>query len=148
MYSIGTGHRNEQVLLTVDAGGIHNGSRLLMLPDNTMLMSTGDTGDGGASSQSSNSNNGKILRVNLDGSIPGDNPDPSSYVYSPSAIGTAKDFCLGPDGIIYSSEHGQSNWDEFNIIEPGRNYGWPNVEGNATQPVNKHFAKQTTWPSL
>ena len=97
----GVGLVNEQVLLTVDAGGIHNGSRLLMLPDNTMLMSTGDTGDGGASSQSSNSNNGKILRVNLDGSIPGDNPDPSSYVYS---LGhrNSQGLCLGPDGIIYS----------------------------------------------
>ena len=36
---------------------------------------------------------------------------------------------LGPGGIIYSSEHGQSNDDEVNIIEPGRNYGWPNVQG-------------------
>jgi len=119
---------NEEVLLTVDGGGIHNGSRLLVLPDNTLLMTTGDTGDGGASSQNLNSNNGKMLRLNLDGSVPADNPWTGSYVYS-WGHRNSQGLCLGPDGTIYSSEHGQSNWDEFNIIEAGRNYGWPEVEG-------------------
>jgi glucose/arabinose dehydrogenase len=124
----GTNLVNEQVLLTVDAGGIHNGSRLLILPDNTLLMTTGDTGDGGASSQNLNDLNGKTLRLNLDGSIPSDNPWPGSYVYS-WGHRNSQGLCLAPDGTIYSSEHGQSNWDEFNIIEAGRNYGWPEVEG-------------------
>ena len=120
---------NETVLHTVGAGGIHNGSRLLILPDNTMLMSTGDMGDQGASSQNDNSDNGKILRLNLDGTIPADNPDPSSYVYT-KGHRNSQGLCLGPNGIVYSSEHGQDNWDEFNILEAGRNYGWPFVEGN------------------
>ena len=64
---------------TAEAGGIHNGSRLLVLPDNTLLMTTGDVGDGGVSSQSDNSDNGKVLRFNLDGSVPA-NPTPGSYV--------------------------------------------------------------------
>ncbi len=120
---------NEQVLLTVDAGGIHNGSRLLFLPDNTLLMTTGDAGDGGDSSQDLDHLNGKTLRLNLDGSIPSDNPfGPDSYVYT-WGHRNSQGLCLGPTGIIYSSEHGQSNWDEFNIIEEGRNYGWPEVEG-------------------
>ena len=119
---------NEQVLHTVNAGGIHNGSRLLVLPDNTLLMTTGDAGDGGQSSQSDNSDNGKVLRFNLDGSVPSNNPDPNSYVYS-KGHRNSQGLCLGPNGLIYSSEHGQNNWDEFNIIEMGRNYGWPNVEG-------------------
>ena len=127
---------NEEILLTVDGGGIHNGSRLLILPDNTLLMSTGDTGDGGASSQNLNSDNGKMLRINLDGTVPADNPWPNSYVYS-WGHRNSQGLCLGPDGTIYSSEHGQSNWDEFNIIEEGRNYGWPDVEGtcNGTSEV-------------
>ena len=58
---------NEEILLTLPAGGIHNGSRLLVLPDNTLLMTTGDVGDGGSSSQNLNSLNGKVLRINLDG---------------------------------------------------------------------------------
>jgi glucose/arabinose dehydrogenase len=119
---------NEEVLLTIDGGGIHNGSRLLILPDNTLLMSTGDTGDGGVSSQNLSSNNGKMLRLNLDGSVPDDNPWPGSYVYS-WGHRNSQGLCLGSDGTIYSSEHGQTNWDEFNIIEAGRNYGWPDVEG-------------------
>ena len=119
---------NETVLYTVEAGGIHNGSRLLVLPDETLLMTTGDVGDGGVSSQNPNSDNGKVLRLNLDGSIPVDNPTPGSAVYS-MGHRNSQGLCLGPNGLIYSSEHGQNSWDEFNLILPGRNYGWPNVEG-------------------
>ena len=134
----GTALVNETVLYTVDAGGIHNGSRLLILPDNTLLMSTGDRGDGGASSQNESNPNGKMLRFALDGSIPSDNPFPDSPVYS---LGhrNSQGLCNGPNGLIYSSEHGQSNWDEFNIIEPGRNYGWPNVEGECNTPSEQSF---------
>ena len=136
----GTSLTNEQVLHTVDAGGIHNGSRLLVLPDNTLLMSTGDVGDGGISSQSDFSDNGKMLRFNLDGSIPTDNPNPSSYVYS-KGHRNSQGLCLGPNGIVYSSEHGQSNWDELNIIEPGRNYGWPAVEGECNTTNEQAFCE-------
>ncbi len=129
---------NEQVLYTVDAGGIHNGSRLLVLPDQTLLMTTGDTGDGGTSSQNPDDPNGKVLRFHLDGSIPADNPTPGSPVYS-MGHRNAQGLCLGPNGLIYSSEHGQSNWDEFNIIEAGRNYGWPHVEGECNTPSEQSF---------
>ena len=75
-----------------------------------------------------NNDNGKILRFNLDGSIPADNPSPYSHVYS---IGhrNSQGMCLGPNGLVYFSEHGQYNFDEFNILEVNGNYGWPNVEG-------------------
>ena len=132
---------NEEILLTIDAGGIHNGSRLLILPDNTLLMSTGDTGDGGTSSQNLNSKNGKMLRLNLDGSVPSDNPWPGSYVYS-WGHRNSQGLCLGPDGTIYSSEHGQSYWDEFNIIEAGRNYGWPDVEGTCNMAAELDFCEE------
>lgn len=127
-YWNGSNLGNEQILHIVGAAGIHNGSRLLILPDNTLLMSTGDLGDGGVSSQSDNNDNGKILRFNLDGSVPADNPDPTSFIYT-KGHRNSQGMCVGPNGIIYSSEHGQYNFDEFNIIEAGRNYGWPNVEG-------------------
>ena len=71
-------------------------------------MTTGDTGDGGASSQNMNSLNGKVLRINLDGSVPSDNPIPDSYVYS-SGTETHKDFVrdLAESSIVRSMAKAQ-----------------------------------------
>jgi glucose/arabinose dehydrogenase len=125
----GTSLINEDILIdNIPGEYIHDGSRLLITPDNKILMTTGDTGDGGDSSQDIEAINGKVLRINLDGSIPSDNPDPNSYVYS-YGHRNSQGLCLGPNGIIYESEHGQNSSDEFNIIIPNRNYGWPNVQG-------------------
>lgn len=74
---------------------------------------------------------GKSLRINLDGSIPADNPaieGVRSHVYTyghrnPQGI----DF--GPDGTLYSAEHGPKTDDEINILKAGGNYGWPHVAG-------------------
>jgi len=109
----------------IHANSIHNGSRLLIL-NNQLFITTGDAGD---QSQPQNMSvvNGKILRINLDGSIPADNPVPGNPVWSfghrnPQGLVYA-------NGILYSAEHGQNTDDEINIIEKGRNYGWPNVTG-------------------
>jgi len=74
---------------------------------------------------------GKVLRINLDGSIPGDNPmfgGVRSHAYT---IGhrNAQGMVVAPDGKIYASEHGPSMDDELNLIVGGRNYGWPYVAG-------------------
>jgi PQQ-dependent dehydrogenase (s-GDH family) len=74
---------------------------------------------------------GKILRLNLDGSIPADNPQIAgvrSHVFSyghRNPLGLV----IGPKGEVYESEHGPNTDDEVNLIESGRNYGWPNVAG-------------------
>lgn len=133
---------NEDILLNEIPGGfIHDGSRLMITEDNKILMSTGDTGDGGDSSQDQTALNGKILRINLDGSIPNDNPDPASYVYS-FGHRNPQGLCNGPNGIIYQSEHGQNNADEFNIIIPNRNYGWPNVQGMCNTAGELNFCEE------
>jgi glucose/arabinose dehydrogenase len=125
----GTELVNPTVILDdLHAGGIHSGSRIITTQDGKLLLTLGDGGDGGSSSQNMNSNGGKILRVNLDGTIPSDNPFPNSYVYS-SGHRNPQGLLQAPNGTIYSSEHGQSAQDELNIIEPGLNYGWPTVEG-------------------
>lgn len=129
---------NEKVLLEFSAHGWHNGSRLVITPDHKILMSTGEVGLGSESSQNLESLNGKILRINLDGSIPKDNPDPASYVYS-YGHRNPQGLAIGPNGIIYSSEHGQSANDEFNIIEAKGNYGWPHVEGNCDTDEEKEY---------
>jgi len=121
---------NEVVLIDderIDAATIHDGSRLLILPDNTLLMTTGDAANTG-NAQNTGSYNGKILRTNLDGSIPADNPDPLSHIYT-TGHRNPQGLALHPNGTIFETEHGPGNNDEFQIIEAGRNYGWPNVEG-------------------
>jgi glucose/arabinose dehydrogenase len=136
----GTELVNEQELLSLPGAQIHNGARLLILPDNTILMTTGDAGNS-ANSQNLESLNGKILRINMDGSIPADNPFPDSYVYT-WGNRNAQGLCMSPDGIVYASEHGQSNDDEFNIVEAGRNYGWPDVEGMCNTPDEADFCME------
>jgi PQQ-dependent dehydrogenase (s-GDH family) len=74
---------------------------------------------------------GKILRVELDGSIPADNPvlnGVRSHVYS-YGHRNPQGLAFGPDGRLYESEHGQDTDDEVNRIEAGRNYGWPLIAG-------------------
>ena len=74
---------------------------------------------------------GKILRLNLDGSIPADNPEIGGVRSHLFSVGHRNPLGLafGPGGRLYESEHGPSSDDEANLIEGGRNYGWPNVAG-------------------
>jgi len=124
----GTNLSNPTIILDgIEGGGIHNGSRLLISTDQKILMTTGDVGSGNLS-QNMNSLNGKLLRINLDGSIPADNPDPTSYIYT-YGHRNAQGLTYGPNGQLYSSEHGAQSSDEFNLIEVNRNYGWPTVQG-------------------
>ena len=126
-----------QVLLdNITAAAIHDGARLLILPDQTILFTTGDAANTSLS-QNLNSLNGKILRLNLDGSVPANNPIAGSYVYS-FGHRNAQGLTYG-NGKIYSSEHGSSNDDELNLIEPNRNYGWPNVEGFCNTSAEQTF---------
>ncbi|SFQ23398.1 PQQ-dependent sugar dehydrogenase [Hymenobacter arizonensis] len=134
----------------IPATTTHSGSRLLILPDRTLLMTTGDA-QLLPEAQSLASLNGKILRLNLDGTVPADNPTPGSLVYT---LGhrNPQGLVRLPDGRLYSSEHGPNNDDEINKIEAGRNYGWPSVEGNCTTPSELAFCAAnnvreplTTW---
>lgn len=111
----------------IPAGTNHDGSRLIVSPDGHLFMSMGDHTDQ-STPQNINSLNGKILRFNLDGSVPADNPIPGSYVWS-WGHRNAQGLLFAPNGIFYSSEHGPTTDDEFNIIMKGRNYGWPTVAG-------------------
>lgn len=115
---------------------IHDGSRLWIDNNLKLFMTTGDAGTGNNAQNLSNQN-GKILRMNLDGSVPDDNPFPGSLVWSfghrnPQGLVMA-------NGILYSSEHGPDTDDEINIIEKGRNYGWPNIKGYCDLESEKQF---------
>jgi glucose/arabinose dehydrogenase len=98
--------------------------------------------------------NGKILRVNDDGSIPADNPFPGSYIYS---LGhrNPQGLVFNPETqMLWSTEHGPSEeqgccLDEVNIVKPGANYGWPIIRGSETQAGLEtpayHSGDTTTW---
>lgn len=118
----------------IAGSSIHNGCRLIIIGDK-LFVSTGDAGNS-ALSQDLSSLNGKVLRLNLDGSIPADNPIPGNPAWSwghRNAQGL-----VYANGKIYSTEHGPTTDDEVNIIEKGRNYGWPDVRGmcNTTAEIS------------
>jgi PQQ-dependent dehydrogenase (s-GDH family) len=74
---------------------------------------------------------GKSLRLNLDGSIPNDNPRLAGVVSHVYTYGhrNMEGIDFGPDGTLYASEHGPKTDDEINILKAGSNYGWPHVAG-------------------
>ncbi len=132
---------NETTLLEgLPAATFHNGSRLLFTDDNKILMTIGDARSPDLAQDKSRFE-GKLLRINPDGSIPSDNPDPESYVYS-FGHRNAQGLAYGPNRQIYSSEHGNMRFDEFNLIASDRNYGWPNVEGLCNTNAEQNFCSQ------
>lgn len=124
--------REKEVLLEVPAASIHNGGRIAFGPEGKLYATLGDTSESSLA-QDRDALAGKIVRLNPDGSIPEDNPFEDSPVYS---YGHRNPQGLAWDeaGNLYATEHGQSAHDELNLIRPGDNYGWPEVEGEEEAP--------------
>ena len=137
------------LLLGLPTGDDHLAGRLVFGPDQKLYLSIGDEGanfgqnrcnvnhaqdlPSAANVRASDwsSYQGKILRVNLDGSIPADNPTIAgvrSHIFS-YGHRNPQGLVFGPGGRLYSSEHGPEVDDEVNLIEGGGNYGWPFVAG-------------------
>ena len=119
---------DEILLDNIPGGQIHNGGRIKIGPDQKLYITTGDAGYPNLS-QDIESLAGKILRLELDGSIPIDNPISGSPVYSlghrnPQGLAWSK------QNILYATDHGPQGYDEINLILPGANYGWPLVQGD------------------
>ena len=137
----GTTLENEEILLdNIQAFMWHSGCRLIISKDEKLLMTLGDVSEEDLS-QNMNSILGKILRLNLDGTVPDDNPVPGSLIYSYGHRNN-QGLSYGPNDILYASEHGWRNSDELNIIEPTRNYGWPQVEGICNTNQEMNFCEQ------
>jgi len=137
------------VLTGLPHGPDHGASRLVFGPDGKLYASRGDHGSNflafycvpiraqelpvaaDVAARNWRGYEGKILRLNLDGSIPADNPvlgGVRSHVFT-YGHRNPQGMAFGPDGRLYESEHGQDTDDEVNRIDAGRNYGWPLIAG-------------------
>lgn len=123
-----TWRENRLLLDKIPSGQYHHGGRLKIGPDKKLYATTGDAATNPEIAQDLDSLGGKILRMNLDGTIPNDNPFPNSYVFS-YGHRNPQGLAWSPDGTLYESEHGPSAHDEINIIQQGENYGWPLIKG-------------------
>ena len=109
---------------------VHYGARMVFLPDNTLLINVGDGFDLREQAQNLSNHFGSSVRVTDDGKVPQDNPfigvagaQPEIYSYghrNQQSIAVERS-----TGKIYQTEHGPRGGDELNVIEPGKNYGWP-----------------------
>lgn len=120
------------ILDNITAANSHNGSRLRFGPDGKLYITMGDAAAQDLA-QTLSSLNGKILRLNDDGTTPADNPygspvwtwghrHPQGIDWNPAT------------GEMWATEHGARGNDEVNLIERGRNYGWPVIQGPQTRP--------------
>ena len=121
---------NREVILEgIGGASNHDGGRIKFGPDGFLYITTGDA-QNSKLSQDTNSLNGKILRVTADGEIPSDNPFGNAvYSYGHRNVqGLAWD----SEGRLWATEHGRSGilsgLDELNLIEKGKNYGWPDIQ--------------------
>jgi glucose/arabinose dehydrogenase len=141
---------NRVIIENIPGAIYHDGGRMEFGPDDRLYITTGDATTA-AIAQSLQSLGGKILRLHDDGVVPSDNPF-SSAVYS---LGHRNPQGLAWDsaGRLWETEHGRSGatsgLDEINLIEKGKNYGWPDIEGDKTrtgmvQPV-RHSGANDTW---
>jgi glucose/arabinose dehydrogenase len=132
------------ILKGLRAGGIHNGGRIAFGPDGKLYAGVGETGDSGLA-QDRDSLNGKILRINPDGSVPRDNPFGTAvWTWGHRNVqGLAWD----RRGRLWASEFGQNTFDEVNLIRRGRNYGWPVVEGKGSTDGGRFTNPLVTWPT-
>lgn len=129
-----------QILLEVKGNHSHNGSRVTIASDGKVYWATGDAMHA-ETAQDNHFLNGKILRLNIDGSIPADNPVPGNPVWS-MGYRNMQGLVFAANGRLYTSEHGEANDDEVNLITKNGNYGWPNVTGYSDTDSEKVYARQ------
>jgi glucose/arabinose dehydrogenase len=165
----GNSASNWQILhttATASSWGGHYGSRICFGADGKLYWSVGEGGGGSFGGASSPHQNGQLLntlwgkihRMNPDGSVPTDNPvfagapNPRSTIFS-YGHRNPQGMCMQPvTGRIYATEHGPSGGCELNLVEAGKNYGWPlysnGINYNGTTISNGHNAPGITAPLL
>jgi glucose/arabinose dehydrogenase len=138
----------EVVLDGIPAERTHNGGRIAFGPDGMLYVATGDAQVQPAS-QDPDSLAGKILRITPEGDVPGDNPFDGSPVWS-FGHRNVQGLAFDAEGRLFAPEFGPDVDDEVNLIEPGGNYGWPDVTGEAgaegfTDPILTRQPPEASW---
>ena len=138
-YTVNNNQLTDELILIDNIPGAiwHDGGRIKFGPDEMLYITTGDATNANLS-QDPASVAGKILRINSDGTIPNDNPF-NSPVFS-YGHRNPQGLAWNENGILVSSEHGPSGergyaHDEINVIERGKNYGWPIIVGDSNDMV-------------
>jgi len=130
----------EVILDGIPSASTHNGGRIGFGPDGLLYAGTGDAGNP-EDSQDTDSLGGKILRLTTGGDPAPDNPF-GNFVYS-YGHRNVQGLAWDADGSLYATEFGQNRLDEVNLVEPGDNYGWPEVEG--TGGGDEYVDPLVTW---
>lgn len=125
-----------KILMEIPGALGHNGSRLAV-HQGIVYWATGDA-TSMTDSQTPTTPNGKILRMNIDGSVPTDNPIKGNLAWA-WGFRNMQGMVFSKSGQLYTSEHGDANDDEINLIQKGRNYGWPIVQGFAESVTETSF---------
>jgi glucose/arabinose dehydrogenase len=137
----------EQVLVKgILRNKFHDGGRLRFGPDGKLYAATGDA-QNGDNAQNRDGLNGKILRLNPDGSVPADNPF-GTYVWS-YGHRNPQGLAFDSRGRLWEQEFGNARLDETNLIVRGGNYGWPACEGTLGDCDRPGFiAPVRTYPTV
>ena len=128
------------ILIEYPAHQGHNGSRMVIAPDGKLIIATGDIFEGKNAQDTSNLS-GKIIRMNIDGSVPDNNPIPGSYIWS-LGFRVPQGLVYAGNGKLYSAEHGDATDDEVNLIEKGKNYGFPDITGFSDSANERKYSRK------
>lgn len=133
--------RDSTILLMQDSTSEwHQGGRMVIGPDRKLYITNGELPRQDLVHDPM-SVYGKVLRMNLDGSIPSDNPVEGSYMWS-YGHRNQQGLCFLPNGDLLASEHGPDIEDEVNRIEKGGNYGWPFVNGPCDEEEEREYCDE------